>query len=93
MILPCYPLKIETEFSKLIDINDVIPHEIQVVTIPDSPGWYEIEATFISVDRTLRQREAMAAIEGINSGWKKTLGSKMNIKTLIWLTSKCLNKL
>ena len=71
MILPCYPLKIESEISKLIDINDVIPNEIQVSTVPDNPGWYSIEMAFVSVDRTLRQREAMAAIEGINSGWKE----------------------
>ena len=71
MILPCYPLKIESEITKLIDINDVLPHSIEVDTIKGSPGWYEINISMISVDRTLRQREAMSAIEGINSGWKE----------------------
>ena len=71
MILPCYPLKIESDFTKLIDINDVIPHSIDVQTVNGVPGWYDINITFISVDKTLRQREAMSAIEGINSGWKE----------------------
>ena len=71
MILPCYPLKIESEITKFLDVNDVMITNIDISTIEKTPGWYEISISLMSVDRTLRQREAMSAIEGINSGWKE----------------------
>lgn len=59
LVLSCWPVKMESELTKLMGITDVMIETVDVNTIPGYPGVYEINVTASSVDRTLRNREAM----------------------------------
>lgn len=59
LVLTAWPLKIETEFTKLFGITEVMLDAVEVDTVPNYPGLYHITMTMVSVDRTLRNRESM----------------------------------
>ena len=59
LVLSCWPVKMESELTKLMGITDIMIETVDVNTIPGYPGVYEINVTASSVDRTLRNREAM----------------------------------
>lgn len=59
LVLKAWPLKIESEFTKLFGITDTMVESVNVDTIPNYPGLYHISMTLVSVDRTLRNREAL----------------------------------
>lgn len=65
-VIPSYPVRIDCEFTKFLGVNDVIIDDIQASTIERNPGVYDITIILTSVDRTLRQREAMAMIDATN---------------------------
>ncbi len=59
IVLPAWPLKIESQLTKLVGITDVMIDSVSVSTIPNFPGAYQISITMVSVDRSLRNRESM----------------------------------
>lgn len=59
LVLTCWPIKIESELTKLMGITDIMIETVDVSTVPGYPGVYDINVTASSVDRTLRNREAM----------------------------------
>ena len=59
LVLAAWPLKIETEFTKLFGITDVMVEACEVDTVPNYPGLYHITMTLVSVDRSLRNRESL----------------------------------
>ena len=59
LVLPSWPLKLESEVTKLMGITDVTVEQVQVNTVPNFPGLYDIQISAISVDRTLRNRESI----------------------------------
>ena len=62
LVIPASPLKIETELSKLMGINEVVIETIDIQSVPNQPGLYQINMRMISMDRTLRNREALQKI-------------------------------
>ena len=59
VVLSAWPLKIESEFTKLFGITDTMIESVEVDTVPNQPGLYHIAMTLVSVDRSLRNREAL----------------------------------
>lgn len=59
LVLTAWPLRIESEFTKLFGITDTMVEAVEVDTVPNFPGLYHIQLSLVSVDRTLRNREAM----------------------------------
>lgn len=59
LVLTAWPLRIETEFTKMFGITEVMVESVEVDTVPNFPGLYHISMMMVSVDRTLRNREAM----------------------------------
>jgi len=59
LVLAAWPLKIETEFTKLFGITDVMVEACEVDTVPNYPGLYHITMSLVSVDRSLRNRESL----------------------------------
>lgn len=59
LVLKEWPLKIDTEFTKLFGITDVMVESVSIDTVPNQPGLYHINMTLVSVDRTLRNRESL----------------------------------
>lgn len=59
IVLTAWPLRIETEFTKLFGITDVMVDTVEVDTVPNMPGVYRVQMVLVSVDRSLRNREAL----------------------------------
>lgn len=69
LVMPCIPLRIDSEFSKFLGVNEVTCEEATISTEPGHPGLYNITMVFISLDRTIREREAANRKAINNSGW------------------------
>lgn len=61
-VLPCFPIRIESEFSKFMGVFEVSIEDVVVETVPNFPGLYDVSIRAISTDRTLRNRESLRAI-------------------------------
>jgi hypothetical protein len=62
-IMTCSPLRIDCEIARFAGINEVIIESIDTNTVPGFPGLYQISLRLVSVDRTLRNREALKKID------------------------------
>ena len=62
-ILSCWPIKVRNQYLQMAGVNEVLIDLIEVQTIPDFSGAFEIRVRMTSVDRTLRQRETMKQLE------------------------------
>ena len=69
-VLPCFPLKIDSEITRFMGVHEIMVTNVTVSTVDNHPGLYSITLEMQSVDRTLRNREAMGMIEGKNYGKK-----------------------
>ena len=67
-IMPCYPLKIESEFSKFFGVFEVTIENVQTMASSNNNPVHTIILTLRSVDRTYRSREALRRIEIDNAG-------------------------
>lgn len=75
-ILPCWPLRIKSEITKLFGINEVLVEAVDLSTVPNYPGLYSITLRMVSVDRSTRNRETLKKLEEINNASTITNGSK-----------------
>lgn len=66
-IMTCSPLRIDCELARFIGVNEVILESIEVNTVPNFPELYDINIRLASVDRTLRNREALKKIDDIDN--------------------------
>jgi hypothetical protein len=62
-IMTCSPLRIDCEMARLAGINEVIVESVDINTVPNFPGLYSVSIRLTSVDRTLRNREALKKID------------------------------
>lgn len=69
-VIPCCPLKVDSEFTRFFGVNEVTITNVQVSTVPNQPGVYKIDFDMRATDRTLRNREAMQMLEANNDGYK-----------------------
>jgi len=65
LVLPSFPVRIESEFTKMLGVYEVSIEEVNVSTVPNFPGLYQINIRAISTDRTLRNREALKSIDNL----------------------------
>lgn len=59
LVLPVYPLKIDSQISRLIGIDEVTIESCHVSTVEGYPGVYRISMSLVSVNRTIRNKEIM----------------------------------
>lgn len=59
LVLPVYPLKIDSQISRLIGIDEVTIENCHVSTVEGYPGVYRISMSLVSVNRTIRNKEIM----------------------------------
>ena len=69
-VIPHAPIRIDSEFSRFFGVSDVLVDEVTVDTIKDIPGAYSIQLKMTSIDRTVRQQEALRMLEADNNGRK-----------------------
>ena len=62
LVLPSFPVRIDSEFTRMIGVHEVSIEETLVNTVPNFPGLYEITVRAISTDRTMRNREALRSL-------------------------------
>ena len=62
-VLPTYPIKIDSEFTRMMGVTEVAIDDVRVETVKDMPGVYRIHIDATSVDRTLRNKEALKALD------------------------------
>lgn len=60
LVLAAWPLRIESEFTKFFGITEVMVENVEVDTVPNYPGLYHVVLNLVSVDRTIRNREALS---------------------------------
>ena len=58
-VMPCFPLKVKNEYLQMAGINEVVFDNISVSTKAGHPGVYEVVIKLTSMDRSMRQREAL----------------------------------
>lgn len=68
-IMTCSPLRIDCELTRLFGINEIVIESVDVTTIPNYPGTYNINLRLVSVDRTLRNKEALKKLDVDNSSY------------------------
>jgi nuclease (SNase domain protein) len=57
--LPSYPFRIESEFTKLLGIHEVIIEQVAISSVENYPGLFQINVTLKQTDRTIRNRFAV----------------------------------
>lgn len=67
-IMACTPIRIKSDFTQLYGINEVAVEMIDINTIENMPGAYEIVMRLSSVDRTTRQRETLRKMDFTSNG-------------------------
>lgn len=88
-VINCWPIRINSEITRLCGINEVLIESTDISTKPNLPGVYEITCRMISVDRTMRNKEALRRLDAINnSGATNSSGiTSANFKTYLDLNS------
>lgn len=71
-VLPTYPIKIDSEFTRLLGIQEITIDNVIVDTVDGFPGLYRIIVNAMSVDRTLRNKEALKLIDIKNQSLEKS---------------------
>ena len=71
-VLPTYPIKIDSEFTRLLGVQEITIDNVIVDTVDGFPGLYRIIVNAMSVDRTLRNKEALKLIDIKNQGLEKS---------------------
>ena len=77
-VIPCYPVKIDSEFSRFFGVTEIMIDNVIVSTVENHPGTYNIQLSFHSVDRTMRSRESMEMIQADNAGFRTKPGQILN---------------
>lgn len=65
-IMSSSPLRIDSEMTRFMGVNEVVIESIDINTVPNYPGTWDISMRLMSVDRTLRNREAMKLLDTDN---------------------------
>lgn len=80
--LPTFPIRIDSEFTRLFGIFEVSIEEVTVNTVPNYPGTYQINVRAISTDRSLRNKEALKSIGNADPSTKNGQSGEANAKGL-----------
>ena len=79
------PIRINSEMTRLLGVNEIIIESIDINTIPDQPGVYAINMRFLSVDRTIRNKEALQKLENQDHIQKPNDAGESKIKSFFSL--------
>lgn len=67
-VLPTYPIKIDSEFTRMLGVQEITLDNVVVSTVENFPGLYRIVINATSVDRTLRNKEAFRLLDTQDKG-------------------------
>lgn len=66
-ILKSSPLRIDSDITRMLGIYEVIIDSLDINSIPKNPGKFKILMKLSSVDRTLRNKEALKKLQDIDN--------------------------
>lgn len=66
-VINCWPIRINSEMTRLCGIHEVAIESIDISTVPMQPGLFAVQVRAISVDRTMRNKEALRRIDNMNN--------------------------
>lgn len=67
-VLTVSPLRINCELTKMMGLNEVVIESVDINTVPNYPGLFSINMRLVSVDRSMRNREALKRLNIQESG-------------------------
>lgn len=92
-IISCWPIRIDCELTKLCGINEVLIESLDINTVPGQPGLFAINCRMLSVDRTMRNREALTKLDAINNaGATNQSGTMTKVYKTYFELNKTLSK-
>ena len=80
-ILNCWPIRVDDELIQLCGVNEVLLESIDTSTVPNFPDLYNITLRLISVDRTMRNKEALNKLDEINNAGAINASGVANVIT------------
>jgi hypothetical protein len=82
-VLTVWPLRINSEITRLLGIHEVVIESVDSSTVASQPGLFQVNMRLVSVDRTLRNREALKKLENVNNAGSKSISAteSRNTKT------------
>lgn len=66
-VIASSPLRIDSEMTRFMGVNEIIIESVDISTIPNFPGTWNVNMKLTSVDRTLRNREALKKVDKITN--------------------------
>lgn len=87
LALNCWPLRMNSEFTRLFGINEVVVENVITETIENQPGVTRVTLKLFSVDRTTRSREALKKIDIDTTLGSNATGQKgrRNIRDMFYI--------
>ena len=80
-VLASWPLRMESELTKLLGVYEVLIEYVDINTVPGQPGLYNVNLRLTSVDRTVRNKEALKQIETENDSGKDNINGSLGTKS------------
>lgn len=69
MVMPCVPLRVDSEFTRFLGMNEVTVENAYISTNQNYPGLFTVTMQLIAMDRTVREREAAVRRAAKNDGY------------------------
>lgn len=66
-VIASSPLRLDCELTRLVGVNEIVIESIDINTVPNYPNTWSVVMRLVSVDRTLRNREALKKLDGIDN--------------------------
>lgn len=66
-ILKSSPLRIDCDLTRMLGVYEVILDNVSIDTIPEAPGKFKINLRLSSADRTLRNKENLTKLKGVDN--------------------------
>ncbi len=80
LILSCCPLRINTDITRMLGVNEVMIESVDVSTVDGYPGLYQVNMRFIAMDRTVRNKEALKRLD-VNNAGSRTIATTQTFTT------------
>lgn len=87
LILSCCPLRINTDLTRMLGVNEVMIENVDVSTIDGYPGLYNINIRLIAMDRTVRNKEALKKLD-VNNAGSRTIAATQSFCTRDYFSLK-----
>lgn len=80
LILSCCPLRINTDITRMLGVNEVLIESVDASTVDGYPGLYQVNMRFIAMDRTVRNKEALKRLD-VNNAGSRTIATTQTFTT------------